>query len=306
MSNVDMRCFLGPLQLPNPVMSAAGTSGHGAELADYMDLSTVGCIVVKSLAHFRWEGNPAPRVTGAGPGMLNSVGLQGPGIGAWKREYLPSLVESGARTMISIWGRTVSDFAKAREEIEDLPAGVIAVEVNVSCPNLEDRSNIFAHSTNATYEVLRQFEGYKLPVFAKLSPNTHQLVEIARSAVNGGATGLTLANTLFGLRIDTKTRKPALGAIRGGLSGVSVHPVAVRAVFDVHEALPSIPIIGVGGISTGAEAVEMILAGASAVQVGTATFIEPRAMTRIICEIEKWCEDNEVQAISTLVGAAHG
>lgn len=305
MPNVDMRCFVGPLTLPNPVMSAAGTSGHGAELADYMDLSGIGCMVVKSLSHFKWDGNPAPRITGAGPGMLNSVGLQGPGIEAWKREYLPNLVESGARIMISIWGRTVGDFAKAREEIEDLPPEVIAVEVNVSCPNLEDRSNIFAHSTKATFEVIRQFEGYKLPIFAKLSPNTHELIEVAKSAVDAGAIGLTLANTLFGLRIDTKTRKPALGAVRGGLSGVSVHPVAVRAVYDVYEALPRVPIIGVGGVSTGNEAIEMILAGASAVQVGTATFIEPRAMTRIIEEIKQWCEDSEVEAISSLVGAAH-
>lgn len=306
MPNVDMRCFLGPLQLPNPVMSAAGTSGHGAELADYMDLSTIGCIVVKSLAHYSWDGNEAPRITGAGPGMLNSVGLQGPGIESWKYKYLPLLVDSGARVMVSIWGRTVDDFVLARAAIEDLPPEVIGVEVNVSCPNLEDRSNMFAHSTKATFEVIRSFEGFRLPVFAKLSPNTHQLIEVAKSAVDAGATGLTLTNTVLGMKIDIKTRKPVLGATKGGLSGVSIHPVAVRAVYDVYDALPGIPIIGVGGVSTGTEAIEMILAGASAVQVGTATFVEPRAMPRIIDEIEQWCIDNDVKAINSLVGAAHG
>lgn len=306
MSKIDLSTSVGSLRFPNPVMSAAGTSGHGAELQDYMDLSAIGCIVVKSLSHFSWEGNPPPRITGAGPGMLNSVGLQGPGIENWKKAYLPALINSGARVMVSVWGRTVEDFYLAREALEDVPAEVVGVEVNVSCPNLEDRSNMFAHSAKATYEVIRQFEGFRLPIFAKLSPNTHQLVEIAQSAVDAGAHGLTIANTLLGMRINTKTRKPALGAIRGGLSGVSIHPVSVRSVFDVHQALPEVPIIGVGGVSTGVEAIELILAGSSAVQVGTATFIEPRAMSRIIQEIDQWCEDNGVSRVSELVGAAHG
>ncbi|NNN19823.1 MAG: dihydroorotate dehydrogenase [Acidimicrobiaceae bacterium] len=287
-------------------MSAAGTSGHGAELRQYMDLSEIGCLVVKSLAHFSWNGNPAPRIVGAGPGMLNSVGLQGPGIANWKRDYLPGLVTAGAKVMISVWGRTVEDFALARVAIEDLPDTVVAVEVNVSCPNLEDRSTMFAHSSGATYDVLKQFEGFRLPTFAKLSPNTHQLVEVAQSAIDAGATGITLVNTIFGMRIDTRTRKPLLGAIRGGLSGVSIHPVAVRSVFDIYEALPQVPIIGVGGVSTGLEAIELILAGASAVEVGTATFVEPRAMTRILEEINQWCDENEVSSISELIGASHG
>lgn len=291
--------------LPNPVMSAAGTSGHGDELNGYIDLSSLGCIVVKSLAHFRNEGNVAPRITGAGPGMLNSVGLQGPGIENWKENYLPGLVRSGARVMISVWGRTIDDFAIAREMIEHLPPEVIGVEVNVSCPNLEDRSNMFAHSAQATYVVMQQFAGLKVPYFAKLSPNTHELVEIAKSAIDGGATGLTLVNTLFGMKIDTRSRKPVLGAVRGGLSGVGIHPVAVRSVFDVRMAMPNVPIIGVGGVSTGLEAVELIMAGANAVQVGTATFLEPRAMARVLDEIEEWCIQNHVARVSELVGAAH-
>ncbi len=305
MSKADLSTSVGPLSLVNPVMSAAGTSGYGAELREYMDLSEIGCIVVKSLAHFRWDGNTAPRIVGAGPGMLNSVGLQGPGIETWKRDFLPDLVSSGAKVIISVWGRTVEDFALARAAIEDLPEAVVAVEVNVSCPNVEDRFTMFGHSVTATHDVVKQFAGFRLPVFAKLSPNTHQLIEVAQSAVDAGATGLTLVNTLLGMRIDTRTKKPALGAVRGGLSGVSLHPVAVRSIYDVYEAIPKVPILGVGGVSTGLEAIELMLAGASAVEVGTATFIEPRAMTRVLAEIDEWCEDNSVSKLSELIGVAH-
>lgn len=305
MIKVNTMARLGPLALENPVMSAAGTSGYGAELRDYLDLSSLGCLVVKSLSHFSWEGNPAPRVTGAGPGMLNSVGLQGPGIERWKRHYLPDLILAGARVMLSVWGRTVEDYALAREAIEDLPPAVIGIEVNVSCPNLEDRSNMFAHSPRATREVMAQFRGYRLPVFAKLSPNTADLVEVAHAAMEAGATGLTLANTVLGMRIDTATRAPVLGAVRGGLSGVSIHPVAVRAVFDVYQALGAVPIIGSGGVSTGVEAIELMMAGAAAVQVGTATFVEPRAMGRVIEEIKGWCDENRVESVSDIVGVAH-
>ncbi len=305
MSKVDLSTSVGPLNLVNPVMSAAGTSGHGAELREYMDLSELGCIAVKSLAHFSWEGNAAPRIVGAGPGMLNSVGLQGPGIEKWKRDFLPDLVSSGAKVMISIWGRTVEDFALARAEIEEMPEAVVAVEINLSCPNVEDRSKMFAHSAQATEAVMEQFRGYRLPLFAKLSPNTHELINVAESAIEAGASGLTLVNTLLGMRIDTRTRKPLLGAFRGGLSGVSIHPVAVRSIFDVREAIPDVPIIGVGGVSTGIEAIELILAGASAIEVGTATFIEPRAMMRVLGEIENWCEENSVLRVADLIGAAH-
>ncbi len=306
MAKVDLSTSIGSLRLGNPVMSAAGTSGYGAELMDYLDLSEVGCIVVKSLAHFSWEGNLAPRITGAGPGMLNSVGLQGPGLDRWKHEFLPDLEAAGAKVMVSVWGRKVEDYALARAAIEDLSDVVVGVEVNVSCPNVEDRSTMFAHSAAATRDVIRQFEGYRLPIFAKLSPNTHQLVEIAEAAVGAGATGLTLVNTVYGMRIDLMSRRPALGGVRGGLSGVSIHPVAVRSIFDVYEAIPSVPIIGVGGVSTGLEAIELMLAGASAVEVGTATFIEPRAMARVLNEIEEWCEENSVFHVADLIGAAHG
>lgn len=300
-----MSTVVGPLRLSNPVLSAAGTSGHGAELNGYFDLSQIGCVVVKSLAHFSWEGNPAPRIVGAGPGMLNSIGLQGPGIEAWKRDYLPDLVSSKAKVMISVWGRTVEDFFLAREAIEDLPDCVVAVEVNISCPNIEDSLNMFSHSLSATHQVMRQFDGLKLPYFAKLSPNTHQLMDVAKSAIDGGATGLTLVNTVMGMRIDLSSRKPILGGLRGGLSGVSIHPIAVRSVFDVFAAMPGIPIIGSGGVSTGSEAIELILAGASAVEVGTATFVEPRAMMRIIEEIEEWCDEHSVSRVSELIGVGH-
>ena len=295
---------VGSVALPNPVMAASGTAGHGTELAPYVDLERLGALVVKSLAAYEWAGNPAPRVHAAGVGMLNSVGLQGPGVEAWRRHDLPLLQYAGARVVASIWGRTVDDYRRAAEQLGSAE-GVVAVEVNVSCPNTEAGGEMFAHSPVATREVLAATEACGLPRWAKLSPNTDRLVDVAAAAVDGGAEALTLVNTLLGMVIDVDERRPALGAGGGGLSGPPLHPVAVRAVYEVHRAHPSVPLIGVGGVSDGETAVEMLLAGASAVQVGTATFADPRATMRVLDDLERWCDRHGVADVAELVGAAH-
>ncbi len=284
---------IGPVELPNPVMTASGTSGHGAELAAYGDLSRLGAVVVKSLSVEPWPGNPAPRVHDAGAGMLNSVGLQGPGLEAWLTRDLPALAATGARVVVSIWGRSVADYGRAATLVGAAAAAsgtgdaVVALEVNVSCPNVEDRSRMFAHSAAATHDALSA-TACGLPRWAKLSPNVPDIVEIAAGALEGGADGLTLVNTLLGLAIDTGTGRPVLGAGGGGLSGAPVHPVAVRAVWECRSAFPSVPIIGVGGVASGLDAVELLMAGADAVQVGTATFRDPRAPWKVLRQLARW------------------
>ncbi len=285
-------------------MTAAGTAGHSTELLPLLDLRLLGAHVVKSLAAFEWTGNPAPRLHPAGIGMLNAVGLQGPGIAAWRRDDLPALAGAGITTVVSIWGRSVADYAAAAEQLADLPANVVAVEVNLSCPNLEGRRGIFAHDPELSAEVIRATT-CGLPRWAKLSPNTDRVVEVAAAVQAAGAGAVTLTNTLLGLVIDPVTRKPALGAGGGGYSGAPIHPVVVRTVFDVHAAHPDLPIVGAGGIGTGWDAVELLLAGANAVQVGTATFAEPGAPTRILREVDEWMERHGVATVSDLTGAAH-
>ena len=290
---------VGGVELDNPIMTASGTSGHGAELAEYGALDGLGAVVVKSLSVEPWPGNPAPRVHEVGAGMLNSVGLQGPGLPAWLADDLPALRASGARVVVSIWGRTVSDYARAAEIVAaaaaasatDVDAGacIVALEVNVSCPNVEDRSRMFAHSADATSRVMAA-TACGVPRWAKLSPNVPDVVEIASGALEGGADGLTLVNTLLGLALDTESARPVLGAGGGGLSGSAVHPVAVRAVWECRAAFPAVPIVGVGGVMTGRDAVELLQAGADAVQVGTATSRDPRAPWKVLRQLARWCD----------------
>jgi len=287
-------------------MTASGTSGHGAELADYFDLADLGAVVVKSLHPDPWDGNPPPRVHATPAGMINSVGLQGPGVSAWLEEDLPALVASGARVVASIWGRTVDEFARAASLLADAPSQVVAVEVNASCPNLEDRRRLFAHSATATAEVVEAAAAANRPRWAKLSPNTYDLPEVAGAAVAAGAEAVTVANTVLGMVIDVEDRRPLLGAGRGGLSGPAIRPVSVRAVYDTHDAYPDLPIVGVGGVSGGNDALEFLLAGASAVQVGTATFADPRAPLRVLDELTKWCHRHGVTSVTELIGGAHG
>ncbi|MHB1711936.1 MAG: dihydroorotate dehydrogenase [Acidimicrobiales bacterium] len=305
-SEVDMTCRVGSIQLRNPVMTASGTAGHGTELDAYFPLAELGAVVVKSLAPTPWSGNPAPRVHQTAAGMLNSVGLQGPGVEAWLRDDLPRLTTAGATVVASIWGHRVADYAEAASMLSGVE-GVVAVEVNVSCPNVEDRRRMFAHSPTATAEVVAAVaRANPLPLWVKLSPNVADLAEVAIAATDAGAEAVTLINTVLGMSIDIESRRPLLGAGGGGLSGSAIHPVAVRAVYDVRAALPEIALIGVGGVMSGADAIELLMAGADGIQVGTATFLDPRAPRRVLGEMESWCARRGVRSVGQLVGSAHG
>jgi len=301
---VDLTTEVGPVALANPVMTASGTAGHGDELAAYLDLASLGAVVVKSLSADPWAGNPAPRVHETPAGMINSVGLQGPGVAAWLADELPLLTRTGATVVASIWGTSVEDYGRAAAMLAGAP-GVVAVEVNVSCPNHHDRDRMFAHSPGATAEAIEAASACGLPMWAKLSPNVADLASIAAAAAEAGASAVTLVNTVLGMVIDTEARRPLLGGGGGGLSGPAIHPVAVRAVYDVRAALPSLPIVGVGGVARGADAVELMLAGASALQVGTASFADPRSVARVRDELEDWCRAHGVGAVRELIGGAH-
>ena len=294
---------VGGVEMNGCVMTAAGTAGHADELRAYGDLSVLGAVVVKSLSPDPWPGNPPPRLRPLAVGMINSVGLQGPGLAAWIADDLPPLASSGARVVASVWGRSIEDYARAGALLADV--AVDAIEVNVSCPNLEDRSRMFAHSAQSTAAAVAAVGGVH-PRWVKLSPNTSELTEIAEAAMTAGADALVLTNTVLGMVIDTEARRPALGNGGGGLSGPAIHAVSVRAVFECARALPEAPIIGVGGISTGVDAIEMIMAGATAVQVGTASLAEPRAPWRIQREVAKWMADHDVVDLSEVRGVAHG
>jgi dihydroorotate dehydrogenase (NAD+) catalytic subunit len=238
-------------------------------------------------------------------GMLNAVGLQGPGVEAWLADELPALERSGARVVASIWGRTVEDFALAAKALADAPPCVVAVEVNVSCPNLEDRRRMFAHAPETTAAAVDAAGAAGRPRWAKLSPNAADLAEIAAAAHEAGAEAVTLVNTLLGLRLDVEARRPVLGGGGGGLSGPAMHPVAVRAVYDVHAAQPELPIVGVGGVTDAETAIELLLAGASAIQIGTASFADPRATAKVLAGLEEWCRRHGLARVADLVGAAH-
>ncbi len=304
---VDTAVRVGSVSLRAPVMTASGTAGHGTELARYVDLSSLGAVVAKSLSAEPWPGNPPPRVHETPAGMINAVGLQGPGVAAWRTEDLPALAALGATVVASIWGRSVDEYRKAAEGLVGVESCVVALEVNLSCPNVEERSQMFAHDPAATAEaVAAVVEVWDRPVWAKLSPNVTDLVAIAGAAAGAGAEAVTLVNTVMGMVIDVEARRPVLGNGGGGVSGQAIHPVAVRAVWDVHAALPDLPVVGVGGVSSGVDAVELLLAGASAVQVGTASFADPRAVARVQDEIENWCHRHDVVRVADLTGGAHG
>ena len=301
---VDLTTSVGRVALANPILTASGTAGHADELGAYVELAAVGAVVVKSLAADPWAGNPPPRVHETPAGMINSVGLQGPGVRAWRERELPRLVATGATVVASIWGTSVEDYRRAAELVAGAP-GVVAVEVNVSCPNHHDRDRMFAHSPTATAEAVEAASAARLPLWAKLSPNVPDIGSIAATAAEAGADAVTLVNTVLGMAIDPETRRPRLGGGGGGLSGPAVHPVAVRAVYDVRAALPALPIVGVGGVARGVDAVELLLAGASAVQVGTASFADPRSVERVRDELEDWCRAHGVGAVRELIGDAH-
>ena len=308
-SAVDLRTRVGSVPLANPVMTASGTAGHGAELAAFVDLAALGAVVVKSVSADPWSGNPSPRLYPLEGGMLNSVGLQNPGMAAWLRHELPALAATGATVVASIWGFSADQYHQAAAAIRAAaPTSVVAVEANISCPNVEDRRRMFAHSCEGVQEAVAAAGaglGGTLPLWVKLSPNVTDLPELAAMAIEAGGAAVTLINTVMGLALDPATGRPRLGGGGGGLSGPAIHPVAVRAVYECRAALPDVPIVGVGGITSGADAAELLAAGADAVQVGTATFAEPRAPARILTELATWCAQHGVSSIDDLRGRAH-
>ena len=308
----DLVTHVGSVTLKNPVMTASGTCGLGVELDSYMPLRELGAVVVKSLAAFEWAGNPQPRLHPTASGMLNAVGLQGPGVEQWIAHDLPQLREVGATVVCSIWGFGVQDYIDAAHMLAPVKDQIAALEINLSCPNLkaavvgENKPHaMFAHDADLAAQIVDAARVSGLPLWAKLSPNTDRIGEVAEACVDAGAQALTLVNTALGMIIDTTTGRPALGNGGGGLSGRAVHPIAVRAVSDIYSRMPGVPIVGVGGVTNGLEALEMMLAGASAVQVGTASFAEPRAAYRIAGELCKWAERHKISSWSEVIGLSH-
>ena len=298
---------VGSVELPSPVILASGTAGHSDELAAYMDLSVLGAVVVKSVASFEWQGNPAPRLHALSGGMINAVGLQGRGVEQWIAHNLPRLRARNARVVASIWGFRESEYEAAALALSNAASGLVAVEVNLSCPNVEHARSMFAHDAVQSSRVVAAVRRAlpHVPVWAKLSPNTDRLVEIAGVVSSAGADALVLVNTVLGMAIDTDSRRPVLGNGGGGVSGAAMHAVAVRSVFDVRAALSDVPIIGVGGVSCANDALELMMAGANAVQVGTATFADPRAAMKIQRDMLRWAHRRDISSWEEITGSAH-
>jgi dihydroorotate dehydrogenase (NAD+) catalytic subunit len=304
---VDLATTIGAVSLPSPILTAAGTAGFATELSGWVDLASLGAVVVKSLSSDAWAGNPAPRVHGTDAGMINAVGLQNPGVDAWVAHDLPRLHTAGARVVASIWGFRVEEYALAASRLARVADQLTAVEVNVSCPNLEDRRHMFGHSGEGTRAVVAAVREAlpSTPLWIKLSPNVTSIVDIAGAALDAGADALVLINTVMGMVIDVETAKPALGNGGGGLSGPAIRPVAVRAIYDVRAAFPHAPIVGVGGVARGEHAVELLMAGANAVEVGTASFANPAAVANVADELTRWCASHRFTRVADLINQAH-
>jgi dihydroorotate dehydrogenase (NAD+) catalytic subunit len=303
----DMSARLGPLTLPNPVLTASGCAAAGRELHQFFDVAQLGAVVTKSIMLSPRSGRPTPRMAETPSGMLNSIGLQGPGIDSFIDNDLAWLAERGARTVVSIAGGHTDEFVALARKLYGNPA-VSMLEVNISCPNVESRGQVFACDAIASSRVIgavRRAADPAQPVFAKLSPDVTDITHIARACADAGADGFSLINTLLGMVIDTDTMAPALGGITGGLSGPAIRPVAVRCVWQVHKAIPHLPILGMGGIRSGLDALQFILAGASAVSVGTAVFGDPSAPVRVLTELEQALDERGFASLADAVGFAH-
>ena len=303
----DLTTKLGSLTLPNPVLTASGCAASGQELHQFFDVATLGAVVTKSIMTRPRSGRPTPRMAETPSGMLNSIGLQGPGIDAFVEKDLPWLAEHGARVVVSIAGGHTDEYVTLARRLYGHPA-VSMIEVNISCPNVENRGQVFACDPAASGRVIgavRRAADPKVPVFAKLSPDVTDITVIARACAEAGADGLSLINTLLGLAIDTDTMAPVLGGVTGGLSGPAIRPVAVRCVWQVHQVLPHLPILGMGGIRSGLDALQFIAAGASAVSVGTAVFGDPSAPARVLAELDQALDERGFASIADAVGVAH-
>jgi len=298
---------LGGTVLPNPIVTASGCAGSGKELSQFFALTELGAIVTKSIMLKPRSGRATPRMAETPSGMLNSIGLQGPGIDSFLENDIPWLQSQSARIIVSIAGESVEDYASLARRVRNIP-NVVGIEVNISCPNVENRGMVFScqpDTARAAIENVRRNIGGEVPIFAKLSPDVTDIVAIAREVVNAGADGLALINTVLGMVIDVNTMRPKLAQKTGGLSGPAIRPIAVRAIYQVRAALPKIPIIGMGGVASGKDALELVLAGASAISVGTATFGNPRAVMKIKQELESLLTERGFDNFVDAVGFAH-
>jgi len=291
----------------NPIFTASGCAGSGKELSHFFPLSSLGAVVTKSIMIKPRSGRATPRMAETPSGMLNSIGLQGPGIDLFLENDIPWLREQGAGIIVSIAGESVEDYAVLARKLRNVP-GISAVEVNISCPNVENRGQVFACNPESASEVIaatRRNIGGELPIIAKLSPDVTDITSIAGSVIDAGADGLALINTLLGMVIDTNSMKPKLSQKTGGLSGPAIRPVAVRAIYQVRAAFPKIPIVGMGGVVSGRDAFELVLAGANAVSVGTVSFGDPTAVLNIKNELEELCISKGFSAFADAVSFAH-
>lgn len=298
---MNTKVNLAGVTLKNPVMTASGTFGSGAEFAEFVDLNRLGAVVTKGVANMPWEGNPTPRIAETYGGMLNAVGLQNPGIDVFVERDIPFLTKYDTKIIVNVCGRTTKDYCEVVERLAGQPVDLL--EINISCPNVEEGGIAFGQDPKSVEAITREVKKYaKQPVIMKLSPNVTDITEMAKAAEAGGADALSLINTITGMKIDIHRRTFALANKTGGLSGPAIHPVAVRMVYQTAQAV-NIPIIGMGGILTAEDAVEMILAGATAISVGTANFRNPAVTMEIVEGICDYMEQYGVNDIQELIGA---
>lgn len=301
--NIDISVDLGGLNLKNPVTVASGTFGYGLEYEDFMDISQIGGVIVKGTTLEPRSGNPAPRIAETPAGMLNAIGLENPGIDVFLKEYLPYLSEKGVTVIANIAGNTVEEYARIAAKIE-ASEGVAAIELNISCPNVKKGGLQFGTNPYTVKEVVEAVKKEtSLPVIPKLSPNVTDIVEIAKAAEAGGADALSMINTLLGMAIDIKKKKPVLANVFGGLSGPAIKPVALRMIYQVYKEV-DLPILGGGGIMNSNDAIEFIMAGASAVSIGTGNFINPRLALEIAQGIKNYLQEENIKSVRELTGAA--
>lgn len=297
----DLSVKIADIALKTPIVTASGTFGSGKEFSQFIDISRLGAITVKGVSHEPWAGNPPPRIAETYGGMLNAVGLQNPGARAFIKDDLPFLRESGTRVIVNLCGRTIDDYVAVTRDFDGVE-GVDFFELNISCPNLKAGGMSFGTDAKVAEEVTRAVKKHaKIPVIVKLSPNVTDITEIAKAAEAAGADALCLINTLLGMKIDIKKRAPLLGNKIGGLSGPAIKPVAVRMVWQVSKAV-ALPIIGTGGVATAEDAIEFIMAGATAVSVGTANFSNPRVTMEILDGIENFMQENKIKNLGEIRG----
>lgn len=298
---VRMNVNLGGLRMKNPVTTGSGTFAAGAEYSDFINVGALGAVTTKGVSLNGWEGNASPRIAETPSGMLNSIGLQNPGVAHLVRYDIPRLKEQGATVIVNVSGHSVTEYLRVVEALEQ--SQVDAYEINVSCPNVDAGGMTMGCSPVSVGQVVAKCRNItSRPIIVKLTPNVTDITEIAKAAEGFGADAISLINTLLGMAIDARTRRPKLARVVGGLSGPAVKPVALRMVWECFNAV-SIPILGMGGICTGEDAVEFMLAGATAVAVGTANFTNPHATADVLTGLQRYCEDNGVKDVNELIGA---